>query len=104
MVPEPAPGRKSAFLARQGGGRCGQVLRHRGHGGRFIALAKVLRDPYYDAVTVRVFADGLDFTLDASGKVVGGSKTSRRAYTEYWTFLRSSARRGSNPAATMAGL
>jgi len=59
-----------------------------------IALAKVLRDSFYDAVTVRVFADGFDYTIDAEGKVVGGSKTSRRAYTEYWTFIRSSTRRG----------
>jgi hypothetical protein len=59
-----------------------------------IALAKVTRDKYYDAITVRVFADGLDYTLDREQRIVGGSRTERRAYTEYWTFLRSSARRG----------
>ena len=59
-----------------------------------IDLVKVRRDPYYDAVTVRVYASGLDYTLDDAGKVVGGSKTTARTYSEYWTFLRASARRG----------
>jgi hypothetical protein len=59
-----------------------------------IALAKVQRDTYYDAVTVRVFASGRDFTVNAKDHVVGGSKSSSRDYTEYWTFLRSSTRRG----------
>jgi hypothetical protein len=56
-------------------------------------LAKVDRDKWYDAITVRVFATGHDFTTRGD-KVVGGSKTAFRPYTEYWTFLRSSARRG----------
>jgi len=59
-----------------------------------LQLAKVARDVYYDAITVRVFATGCDSTTDAGGRVVGGSTTTPRAYTEYWTFLRSSARRG----------
>ena len=59
-----------------------------------IALAKVQRDPYFDAITVRVFADGNDYTLDAQGGVVGGSKTARRAYSEYWTLIRAASRKG----------
>ena len=59
-----------------------------------IVLAKVRRDTYFDAVTVRIFASGLDYTTDAKGKVVGGSNKHPRAYSEYWTFLRSSTRRG----------
>ncbi len=59
-----------------------------------LALAKVERDTYYDAVTVRVFASGHDYTIDDKGHVVGGSKQSSRVYTEYWTFLRASSRRG----------
>ncbi|MEO7729788.1 MAG: TIM44-like domain-containing protein [Kofleriaceae bacterium] len=59
-----------------------------------IDLAKITRDPYYDAITVRIFASGVDCTYDTSDRVVGGSSTERRAYTEYWTFLRSSTRRG----------
>jgi hypothetical protein len=59
-----------------------------------IELCKVRRDRYFDAITVRVHAEGRDYTLDASGKTVGGSQGFVRKYTEYWTFLRSSARRG----------
>jgi hypothetical protein len=65
-----------------------------------VQLAKVTRDKWYDAITVRVFAEGCDYTSDQGGNVVGGSKSSRRAYTEYWTLLRSSARRG--PVTTTA--
>jgi hypothetical protein len=59
-----------------------------------LQLAKLTRDKYFDAITLRVFADGHECTLDASGKIVGGSRTIRRCYTEYWTFLRSASRRG----------
>ena len=30
----------------------------------------------------------IDYTVDASGNVVGGSRQQIRRYTEYWTFLR----------------
>lgn len=59
-----------------------------------IELAKVTRDRYFDAITVRIFANGVDFTRTEDGKVVGGSKDKRRPYTEYWTFVRSAGRRG----------
>jgi len=59
-----------------------------------IAIAKVVRDKYFDAITVRVFADGLDYTTDASGQVVGGSNKARREYSEYWTLLRAAGRTG----------
>lgn len=59
-----------------------------------VELAKVLRDSYFDAITVRVFAVGSDYTLASNGNLVGGSPSDGRYYTEYWTFIRSSARRG----------
>jgi uncharacterized Zn finger protein (UPF0148 family) len=62
-------------------------------------LAAVVRDPYYDAITVRVYGVGNDYTLDGRGKVVGGSRTDNRAYTEYWTFIRSAMRRGATVTA-----
>jgi uncharacterized Zn finger protein (UPF0148 family) len=58
------------------------------------AIAKVSRDRWYDAVTVRIWATGRDYVIDGGGHVVRGSKTRPRPYTEYWTFVRSSARRG----------
>src|SRR5262249_3094802 len=53
-----------------------------------MVAAKVVRDVYYDAVTVRIYATGLDYKVDASGKVVGGDASNERAYSEYWTFVR----------------
>lgn len=64
-----------------------------------VVLAAVVRDPYYDAITVRVYGVGNDYTLDRNGKVVGGSRKDNRAYTEYWTFIRSAKRRGATVAA-----
>jgi hypothetical protein len=56
---------------------------------------KVLRDPYFDSLTVRVWASGKDYTIDvATGAVLSGSASSERAYTEYWTLIRGSSVRG----------
>jgi hypothetical protein len=63
------------------------------------AIAKVSRDRWYDAVTVRIWATGMDYVVDRSGKLVRGSKSRPRPYTEYWTFIRSSARRGATVTA-----
>lgn len=57
-------------------------------------LAKVTRDRYYDAVTLRVFGTGLDYVVDAGGRVVKGSKRKMRPYSEYWTLIRGSQARG----------
>lgn len=50
--------------------------------------AKITSDAFYEAITVRIFAQGRDHTDDANGKVVGGSKTQLRRWSEYWTFIR----------------
>jgi len=59
-----------------------------------VLLVKVSRDRYYDAVTLRIYASGKDYTVNDSGKVVGGSKRRRRAYSEYWTLIRGADVRG----------
>jgi len=59
-----------------------------------IEIAKVTTDAFYEAITVRIHAQGRDHTLDESGKVVAGSKTQLRTWTEYWTFIRSRAGHG----------
>jgi hypothetical protein len=57
--------------------------------------AKIVRDKYFDSVTVRIWGKGSDYTMEQeSGKVVGGSKKKVREYTEYWTLIRSAGRRG----------
>lgn len=60
-----------------------------------IAFAKVSRDKFFDAITIRIWASGLDYTVDAdSGKIVGGNRKVARKYSEYWTLVRSSNVRG----------
>ncbi|HET6385154.1 MAG TPA: TIM44-like domain-containing protein [Armatimonadota bacterium] len=50
-------------------------------------------DAFYDAMTTRIFASMRDSTVDAQGKVVCGSPTRPRRFSEYWTFIR---RRGAS--------
>ncbi len=58
-------------------------------------FARVGRDAHYDALTLRVWASGCDYTVEAkSGRVVGGSRTTPRRYSEYWTLIRSARARG----------
>lgn len=57
-------------------------------------LVRVTQDRFYDAVTVRIYATGLDYTIDQSGKVVAGNRSKARPYSEYWTLVRGSERRG----------
>jgi predicted lipid-binding transport protein (Tim44 family) len=73
-----------------------QGLRNVTEGARItrLELARVDADRYYDAITLRLFARGLDFTLDEAEQLVCGSRTTERAYTEYWTFVRSADRHG----------
>ena len=53
-----------------------------------VELARVVRDPYFDSITVRVRASGVDITVaDRTGRIVSGSRNVRR-WTEYWTFIR----------------
>jgi predicted lipid-binding transport protein (Tim44 family) len=57
--------------------------------------ARVTRDRWYDAITVRVYATGLDYTIrDADGALVGGSRSKERQYSEYWTLIRGVSARG----------
>ena len=58
-------------------------------------LAKVVRDRWYDAVTVRIWATGKDFVVqEKTGKTVRGSTMFERPYSEYWTLIRSANRKG----------
>ncbi|HEX4353359.1 MAG TPA: TIM44-like domain-containing protein, partial [Polyangiales bacterium] len=66
-----------------------------------IERVKVVLDHHFSAVTLRVWASGLDYTVAAdSGAVVSGSNSRPRAYSEYWTLIRAAAARG--PARTDA--
>jgi hypothetical protein len=59
-----------------------------------IDLARVTSDKHYDAVTVRLFASSIDYTVSDDGKVLSGSRSRQRTYSEYWTWIRGSARKG----------
>ncbi len=54
-----------------------------------VEVAKVEVDAFYESITVRIFASMKDYTVEEdSGKVVAGSKTRARRFSEYWTFVR----------------
>jgi len=53
-----------------------------------VEIAKVTNDPFYDAVTVRLYASGTDYTVDEEGHVVSGLQSTLREWSEYWTFVR----------------
>jgi hypothetical protein len=58
-------------------------------------IAKVSRDRWYDAVTVRIWGTGKDYVIRTdTGATVRGSKHRERAYSEYWTLVRSAGRKG----------
>jgi len=62
---------------------------------------KIVEDAFYNAITVRIGAQGYDHTEDAAGKIVAGSKKNLRRWTEYWTFIRN---RQAKPIATRVDL
>ncbi|MGB1016058.1 MAG: TIM44-like domain-containing protein, partial [Nannocystaceae bacterium] len=58
-------------------------------------IVKTVRDRHFDAVTLRVYATGLDYTIRTSdNKRLSGSAKRNRAYTEYWTLIRAAKTRG----------
>ena len=69
-----------------------QALINRTDGARILetAIADATSDKHFDAITVRVFATGLDYTETEDGKLVGGSRKRERKYSEYWTLVRGS--------------
>jgi hypothetical protein len=62
---------------------------------------KIKEDAFYNAITLRIWAEGFDYTIDGSGRVVSGSKTKLRRWSEYWTFIRN---RVTNPGPSRADL
>lgn len=62
---------------------------------------KIKEDAFYNAITVRIWAEGNDYTVNDAGKVVTGSKDKVRRWSEYWTFVRN---RSAKPLANRADL
>jgi hypothetical protein len=55
-----------------------------------IVPVRINLDKFYESITVRIFASCLDYTIDKQGKLIGGSPKKPRAFSEYWTFIRTS--------------
>ena len=66
-----------------------------------IQPVKIREDAFYNSITLRIWAEGNDYTVDTTGKVVSGSKTKIRRWSEYWTFIRN---RNAKPAHARADL
>ncbi|HEX8845368.1 MAG TPA: TIM44-like domain-containing protein [Pyrinomonadaceae bacterium] len=49
---------------------------------------KVREDAFYNSITVRIWAEGYDYTVRQDGKIVSGSNKKLRRWSEYWTFIR----------------
>jgi hypothetical protein len=56
-----------------------------------IQTVKIDIDAFYESITIRLWAQGRDHTLDDAGRVVAGSQTQVRRWSEYWTFIRARA-------------
>ena len=51
---------------------------------------KIKEDAFYHAITLRIYAQGYDYTVDKDGRVMAGSNKNLRRWSEYWTFIRNS--------------
>jgi hypothetical protein len=49
---------------------------------------KIQEDAFYQGITLRIWARGYDYTVDANGNIVSGSNRNLRSWSEYWTFIR----------------
>jgi predicted lipid-binding transport protein (Tim44 family) len=79
----------SAYLA--------QRLRNVTENARILRVehVRVESDRFFDAITIRLFATSVDYTIaDDGGRVVSGSRSRERRYTEYWTFIRGTGAKG----------
>jgi hypothetical protein len=68
---------------------------------RAMQPVKIKEDAFYQAITVRIWASGYDYTVDEEGKIVSGSNQKIRQWSEYWTFIRN---RNAKPGAAHTDL
>jgi len=53
-----------------------------------VKLVKLRSDKFYDAITYRLRASMVDYTVNADGDVMCGSKRKSTTFSEYWTLVR----------------
>ena len=46
------------------------------------------------SLKLRVFASGMDYTVSDDGRLLSGSTSKPRTYSEYWTLIRGVQRKG----------
>ncbi|HEX4418164.1 MAG TPA: TIM44-like domain-containing protein [Kofleriaceae bacterium] len=69
-----------------------------------LELARLTRDRYFDAITIRIWGTGKDYVIrEPGGERVRGSKTRDRDYSEYWTLIRTASRKAAPSAAPTCG-
>jgi predicted lipid-binding transport protein (Tim44 family) len=51
-------------------------------------------DGPYQVVTLRIFANMLDMTVNERQEIIAGSDEQRRYCSEYWTFRRDASSKG----------
>jgi hypothetical protein len=67
-------------------------------------LARITRDRYFDAITIRIWGTGKDYVVrEPGGEHVRGSRHRDRAYSEYWTLIRTAGRTGAPRAEPACG-
>ena len=49
---------------------------------------KIQEDAFYQGITLRIWAQGYDYTVDGNGRILSGSNRNLRQWSEYWTFIR----------------
>ncbi len=59
-----------------------------------LELCDVESDRWYDAVTCRLRASCVDYTVSDDGRLLGGHRERERPFSEYWTLIRGSGARG----------
>jgi uncharacterized Zn finger protein (UPF0148 family) len=67
-------------------------------------IARLSRDAYFDAIAIRLWGTGRDYVIRVpGGEHVRGAKHRDRAYSEYWTLIRTANRKGAPAAAPTCG-
>jgi hypothetical protein len=66
-----------------------------------IQPVKIMQDAFYNSITLRIWAQGYDYTVNETGQIVSGSRQGLRYWSEYWTFIRN---RRAKPAAIRTDL
>src|SRR5438445_223156 len=68
-----------------------------------IQPVKLQEDAFYQGITLRIWAQGRDYTVDENGHVVSGSKQNLRRGSDYWTCIRNGKAKHGRPHADVNG-